>query len=41
MKTNVEEHLMDFMSDVEYEMFADKCEMKQEPGYRERLTRNE
>jgi len=41
MKTNVEEHLMDFMSEVEYEMFADKCEMKQEPGYRERLTRNE
>ena len=40
MKTNVEEHLMDFMSEVEYEMFADKCEMKQEPGYRERLTRN-
>lgn len=40
MKTNVEEHLMDIMSEVEYEMFADKCEMKQEPGYRERLTRN-
>lgn len=40
MKTNVEEHLMDFMSEVEYEMFADKCEMKQEAGYRERLTRN-
>ena len=39
MKTNVEQKLQDLMSDAEYEMFADKYEMKQEPCYQARLKR--
>lgn len=38
-KTNVEEHLRDKLSDAEYEMFNHKLEIKQAPGYRERLER--
>lgn len=36
-KTNVEERLADKMSDAEYEMFDRKLEMKNAPGYAERL----
>ena len=39
MKTNVEQKLQDLMGDAEYEMFADKYEMKQEPCYQARLKR--
>ncbi len=39
MKTNVEEALEQVFSDAEYEMFENKMEMKQRPGYRERLER--
>lgn len=38
-KENVEEKLMDKLSDAEYEMFAHKMEMKQAPGYRDRLEK--
>lgn len=36
-KTNVEEHLEDILPDAEYEMFNNKFEIKNSPGYRERL----
>lgn len=36
-KTNVEENIENLMSDAEYEMFNDKFEIKNSPGYRERL----
>lgn len=38
-KTNIEEALEDRMSDAEYEMFSNKFEIKNSPGYRERLER--
>lgn len=38
-KENVEEKLADKLPDAEYEMFAHKMEMKQAPGYRERLEK--
>lgn len=38
-KTNIEETLEDRMSDAEYEMFNNKFEIKNSPGYRERLER--
>lgn len=38
-KTNVEEHLADKVSDAEYEMFDNKLEIKNSPGYQERLRR--
>lgn len=38
-KTNVEEALCDKISDAEYEMFNNKLEIKQAPGYQERLRR--
>lgn len=38
-KMNVEVRLADIMSDAEYEMFDRKFEMKNAPGYRERLER--
>lgn len=38
-KTNVEETLEERMSDAEYEMFNHKFEIKNAPGYRERLTK--
>ena len=38
-KTNVEEHLEDKVSDAEYEMFNNKLEIKNTPGYKERLHR--
>ena len=38
-KTNVEETLEERMSDAEYEMFNNKFEIKNAPGYRERLTK--
>lgn len=38
-KTNIEETLEDRMSDAEYEMFSNKFEIKNSPGYRERLER--
>ena len=36
-KTNVEEHLKEKLPDAEYEMFNNKFEIKNAPGYRERL----
>lgn len=36
-KTNVEENFRDLFSDAEYEMFNNKFEVKNAPGYRERL----
>ena len=36
-KTNVEEQLKDKLPDAEYEMFDNKFEVKNAPGYRERL----
>ncbi len=36
-KTNVEEQLADKLPDAEYEMFNNKFEIKNTPGYRERL----
>lgn len=36
-KTNVEEKLSDKLPDAEYEMFQNKFEIKNAPGYRERL----
>lgn len=38
-KTNVEETLEERMSDAEYEMFNNKFEIKNAPGYRERLSK--
>lgn len=38
-KTNVEEHLQDKASDAEYEMFNHKLEIKNAPGYQERLRK--
>lgn len=37
LKYNVEQHLEELFDDVQYLMFENKLEMKQEPGYRERL----
>lgn len=39
MKENVEESLSATLSDAEYEMFEDKFQMKNTPGYRERLEK--
>lgn len=38
-KTNIEETLEDCLSDAEYEMFNNKFEVKNAPGYRERLEK--
>lgn len=38
-KTNIEEVLEDKLSDAEYEMFNNKFEIKNAPGYRERLEK--
>lgn len=38
-KTNIEEMLEDKLSDAEYEMFNNKFEIKNAPGYRERLEK--
>lgn len=38
-KTNVEERLSDKVSDAEYEMFDNKLEIKNTPGYQERLKK--
>lgn len=38
-KTNIEEMLEDKLSDAEYEMFNHKFEIKNAPGYRERLEK--
>ncbi|MBD5548180.1 MAG: diguanylate cyclase [Lachnospiraceae bacterium] len=38
-KTNIEEILEDRLSDAEYEMFNNKFEVKNAPGYRERLEK--
>ncbi len=38
-KTNVEEQLADKLPDAEYEMFDNKFEVKNAPGYRERLEK--
>ena len=38
-KSNVEQHLEDLLSDAEYEMFRNKLEIKNAPGYRERLEK--
>ena len=38
-KTNVEETLEAKLSDAEYEMFDNKFEIKNAPGYRERLQK--
>lgn len=39
LKYNVEQQLSDLVSDAEYEMFNDKYEIKNAPGYRERLEK--
>jgi diguanylate cyclase (GGDEF)-like protein len=39
IKTNIEEKLEDRLSDAEYEMFNNKFEVKNAPGYKERLSR--
>lgn len=39
LKENVEETLADKLADAEYEMFENKLEMKNAPGYRERLEK--
>lgn len=39
LKENVEESLTDKLADAEYEMFENKLEMKNTPGYRERLEK--
>ena len=39
IKTNVEQSIKDLMSDAEYEMFEDKFNLKNAPGYRERLEK--
>ena len=38
-KTNIEEAIEDRLSDAEYEMFNNKFEIKNAPGYRERLEK--
>lgn len=38
-KTNIEENILDKASDAEYEMFQNKFEIKNMPGYRERLEK--
>ncbi|MCM1134127.1 MAG: GGDEF domain-containing protein [Clostridium sp.] len=38
-KINIEETLEDRLSDAEYEMFSNKFEVKNAPGYRERLEK--
>lgn len=38
-RTNIEETLEDKMSDAEYEMFNNKFEIKNAPGYQERLSK--
>lgn len=38
-KTNVEQTVSELLSDAEYEMFNNKLEMKNTPGYRERLEK--
>ncbi len=38
-KNNVEQSVLDLLSDAEYEMFNNKLEMKNAPGYRERLEK--
>lgn len=38
-KTNVEEAIADKLADAEYEMFDNKFEIKNAPGYRERLEK--
>lgn len=38
-KTNVEQSVLQLLSDAEYEMFNNKLEMKNAPGYRERLEK--
>ncbi|MGN0376200.1 MAG: GGDEF domain-containing protein [Suilimivivens sp.] len=38
-KTNIEENLEDRLSDAEYEMFNNKFEVKNAPGYQERLRK--
>lgn len=38
-KTNVEEEIADKLPDAEYEMFNNKFEIKNAPGYRERLEK--
>ncbi|MCM1145384.1 MAG: diguanylate cyclase [Blautia sp.] len=38
-KTNVEERIADKLPDAEYEMFNNKFEIKNAPGYRERLEK--
>ena len=40
-KSNVEQHLEDLLSDAEYEMFQNKLEIKNAPGYRERLEKRD
>ena len=37
MKSNVEQKLEELYSDAEYEMFQDKFDIKNAPGYKERL----
>lgn len=41
LKYNVEQELSQLVSDAEYEMFNNKFEIKNAPGYRERLTKGE
>lgn len=38
-KTNVEQSVLELLSDAEYEMFNNKFEIKNAPGYRERLEK--
>ena len=38
-RTNIEETIEDKLSDAEYEMFTNKFEIKNAPGYKERLTK--
>ena len=40
VKYNVEQHLEEMFDDVQYCMFENKLEMKNNPEYRKRLTRN-
>lgn len=40
LKYNVEQKLQDLLSDAEYEMFNNKFEIKNAPGYRERLEKS-
>ncbi|MEG1847830.1 MAG: diguanylate cyclase [Lachnospiraceae bacterium] len=41
MKSNVEQTLTELLSEAEYEMFQNKFEVKNAPGYRERLEKKE